>query len=66
MSQFGAAFFFFLAKNRQHATMPKFSGENPPFSENQFARLFPFLRSESPQLCLLATFVMLLEMGIAS
>jgi hypothetical protein len=58
--------FYFLAKNRQQAALPKFSGENLPFSENQFARLFSFLRSESPQLCLLATFVKLLEKCIAS
>jgi hypothetical protein len=32
MSQFGAPFFFW-AKYRQQATLPKFSGENPPFSE---------------------------------
>jgi hypothetical protein len=61
-----SSLFFVWAKNRRQATLPKFSGENSPFSENEFARLYPFLRSESPQLCLLATFVMLLEKCIAS
>jgi len=59
-------FFWGGANNRQQATLPKFSGENLPSSENQFARLCPFLSSESPQLCLLATFAMLLEKCIAS
>lgn len=45
-----------LAKHCQKATLPKFSGENPLFSSNQFVRVCLFF--ESPQVCLLAILLM--------
>jgi hypothetical protein len=58
---------FFLGRKiakRQHC--PNFLAKIPFFPYNQFARLRPFLMSELPQVCLLATLLILQKKSIAS
>jgi hypothetical protein len=63
----GSSLLFWGVKTRQKATLPKFSGKNPPFfSLKSIRQIAPLFKEESSQGCLLATLLMLLEKSIAS
>jgi hypothetical protein len=48
------------------ATQPQISGENSPFSQNEFAKLSPILGRVLPLVCLLATILIILYKNVAN